>query len=477
MIEVGRNNIVIRDVDFNTKEYDDFYKAFSVYDKVCFRYVNNVFTIVNNDVYIPSSITADVILKYFPNKKVVKNYLTTSIYSGVSYNMVNQIRDDLQREGLKFLKRMKYDPENKQRFLSLATGKGKTFTSILLTKELNVRPLIIVDKISLAEQWRNQFLLHTDINENKIKIISGAKTIKDENSDCEVFIAVNRTLDSMIAKDKNSMSQLCKDLKIGIKIFDEAHHNMKSTCQINSLSNVEYILYLTATPSRSQFSEDIIYSRIFKKIPYFNGKFVDNVVERYLNVILYRFDSEPPAIVKANISTNRGFSINNWCRWLYDKGKEKFDECLLEIMDEFKLFDRKMQTVIILPEIELIENTKIILDEYLKKYEIECSKLTGSMKEKDRIEAVKNQFILTTSKMFEKALDKEEIECIINFDQFRSAVKLEQTMGRIRYGKDKRHIYIDVTDRGFPQCKSMLTDRKRLYKAKVKSIVDYKKKN
>jgi superfamily II DNA or RNA helicase len=51
----------------------------------------------------------------------------------------------------------------KQRLISLPTGSGKTFVTISAIQELKMKALIIVDKISLAEQWKNQFLLHTDL--------------------------------------------------------------------------------------------------------------------------------------------------------------------------------------------------------------------------------------------------------------------------------------------------------------------------
>ena len=72
MIEVSRNSIVIRNVDFESEEYKRFFKAFSLYDQVTHKYNNNIFTIINNDVYIPASITEEVVSGFFP-KEVIKS--------------------------------------------------------------------------------------------------------------------------------------------------------------------------------------------------------------------------------------------------------------------------------------------------------------------------------------------------------------------------------------------------------------------
>ena len=51
------------------------------------------------------------------------------------------------------------------------------------------------------------------------------------------------------------------------------------------------LYFLTATPSRSKFTDDHLYGKIFRKIPYFDGK--DLVNKKYHTVILYPMDSKP----------------------------------------------------------------------------------------------------------------------------------------------------------------------------------------
>jgi superfamily II DNA or RNA helicase len=67
-------------------------------------------------------------------------------------------------------------------------------------------------------------------------------------------------------------------------VFDEAHVEFKNICRINSFSNVLYTIYLTATPNRSQFLENKLYEKVFKNVPYFDGRTL--APERYHNVLL-----------------------------------------------------------------------------------------------------------------------------------------------------------------------------------------------
>ena len=100
---------------------------------------------------------------------------------------------------------------------------------------------------------------------------------------------MHATLLNVMKEDYNAMNNLMAKLGIGFRIFDEAHTHFKNICKINALSNVEYTLYLTATPSRSAFRDDQLYGKVFRKIPYFNGKEL-NPVTNYCDVILYKFD-------------------------------------------------------------------------------------------------------------------------------------------------------------------------------------------
>ena len=476
MIEISRNSIVIRNVDLESKEYEKFFKAFSIYDEIYHKYITNVITVIGNDIYVPATISIKSIQNYFKDKELIYNFATTAKTEEIKFVMKHRPRNELQLEAIEFLSKITKDKNIHQRFLSLATGSGKTFVSITMAGIIGLKTMILVDRQELAEQWNREFINHTNIDPNRIKILSGKDSIKDaikNHKDYDIYIAMHRTLGMLLEEDSNSVNVLMNRLKIGFRIFDEAHLNMKNMCQINSLSNVEYTLYLTATPSRSGFRDETIYGRVFKLVPYYNGKNNEEIEQptRFRDVILYKFNTNPSTDVKAGCKTPKGFSSAKWARFIESDGYEAFIECLKNIFSNFKLIEKKKKVAIVLPTNDLISQAKKDFDEH---FNVETGIYTGKTKKEDKITERNKDIFFTTDKMFGVGLDKQDLEVLINFCPFSSAVKLEQMVGRIRYVQGKSHVVIDVTDVGFPSCKNQLRIRKKFYQQDAKSINEMK---
>lgn len=468
MIEVGRNSIVVRDVNLESQDFKNMNYNYSLYDRVLHKYTFSAFTVIDKDLYFPASISVEEIRKYFRNMDVVLNYKTTAKAGTISYNMKHQPRDELQRKAINFLMAMKDDNDRRERFLSLATGSGKTYVTINVISRLKKKAMIIVDTLELGSQWKREFLNHTDLEDDDIVILSGQdavdKEIKEKKG--KVYIAIHRTLGNIISEDTNGMNSLMNKLKVGIRVFDEAHVNFKNVCSINALSNVEYTIFLTATPSRSSFTDDHLYGKVFRRIPYFNGK--DITDEKYHTVILYKMDSKPSFDEKLTVKTKYGFSASRWASYINGSGYEFFWSSLTEIFEKFKLKERGMKMAIMLPTIELIR--KVQAD--LEKDGHEVGVFIGEVKKDKRVLELEKDIILTNDKIFDKGIDVKDLEILINFVPFASLVKTEQIIGRLRYGKDKSSILIDVTDYGFDECIKQFKIRRRFYKKKAKKIIE-----
>ena len=199
-------------------------------------------TIHDGDVYVPASIGENRIRYYFKDAEFVKNYASTVKSAAMHYEMINKPRSDIQKEAIAFLSRMRSNNGPREMFLSLPTGTGKTFVTITMIGLLRKKAMVIVDSIELAEQWKSQFLKHSNLTEDKIKILSGRDSVEDaikNNNKYYIYIAMHRTLGMLIEEDPNSINVLSNKLKIGTRVFDEAHVNFKNICKINSFSNVE----------------------------------------------------------------------------------------------------------------------------------------------------------------------------------------------------------------------------------------------
>jgi len=471
MIEVGRNSIVVRNVDLESQGFKNINYQYSLYDKVYRKYTFSAYTIIGQDMYFPASIGAGEISKHFPKKDIVENYKITAKSSPISYSMKNKPRNELQRKAITFLMGMKNDFNERERFLSLATGSGKTYITINILSQFKKKAMIIVDTLELGAQWKREFLSHSNLVDSDIVILSGQDSVDTEIKDKvgKIYIAIHRTLNNMLTNDLNSINSLMNKLGIGFRVFDEAHVNFKGICMINALSNVEYTLYLTATPSRSSFSDDYLYGKVFRKIPYFNGKDISD--DKYHTVILYSFDSKPTIDEKFSVKSKYGFSTSKWASHLQGDSYEFLDEAITEIFKKFDLIKRGKKTAIMLPTLKLIDMVK---DSFNQKG-IEVGTFIGDVKTDKRKDELDKNIILTNDKMFGKGIDVKDLEVLINFVPFGSDVKTEQIMGRLRYKEKTPVVLIDVTDVGYIECVKQFKLRRRFYKKRAKKLIEIEK--
>lgn len=473
MIEVGRTSIVIRDVDENSDEYKKFERSFSFYNTVTHKYEYHTYVKIGKDIHCPAMITPEIVQTYFPNEVITRNFVGTPRSENINFNMIHSPKNDIQKEALQFLTSIKNDKNKRWRMLNLATGTGKTYVSILAISHLQQKALIVVDSIDLANQWKNQFLFHTDLTEKNICIISGLDSVEDakENKDYKIYISVYNTLGMLLEKDVNSLNELNRKLKIGIRVFDESHVNFKFMCHINSLSNVNYTFFLTATPNRSDYREDILYSKIFKNVPSYNGHKDTN--EKYHTIILIKFNSQPNMKQKLSVKTKYGFSAIKWANFLTkDKAFNLYISSLFKILTTFKLIDKKKKVAIMLPTIELINKTYTELKD--KYPDLDIGKFIGEIKKDKRAEELDKQVILTNPKIFGKGIDVSDLDTVINYSQMSSKVNIEQILGRLRNNPGYSHVLIDLTDIGYPQCINQQKTRKRFYKKVASKIIDIK---
>ena len=468
MIEENRNSIIVRGVKTDSPEFSKFERAFSIYDLVYHQYTFHAYTIIDGNLYVPATVTPETMQSFFPSESIVRNYAGTPKPKTVSFTMRNGPRSDVQTEALAFLMEMKNDQETRSRMLNLATGTGKTYVSIAMLSKYGLRGMVLVDSVDLANQWKKEFLFHTDMKEKDIFIISGEESVAEAKKDtsAKVFIAILKTIGSLIQADSNAMNDLTHKLGIGMRIFDECHTNFKAICDINELSNVSYTVYLTATPNRSDYKEDRLYGKVFGKIPFYDGH--KNLNAKYHTVVLCGFDSHPTGLQIASVKTKYGFSVTKWAEFISSGVQfDNYYKSLTNVIKKFKLFDKNLKFAIMLPTIDLIEKTKTKLED---DYGIDVGEFIGEIPKDQRSAELKKTVFITNQKIFGKGIDVPDLDCIVNYVQLSSKVNLEQILGRLRNNEGHSHVLIDVTDTGFAPCKVQQRTRKSFYKTIAKSL-------
>ena len=470
MIEVFNSYIIIRDIDKNCtqEDIDKLFNMFSAFDKVSHKHYLETYVRFGNDVYVPGTVNPKLIQFLFPFKNLVYRKNDFDI-KHIEYDMLSEPRDDLQKNAIKFLYEIKNDNEQPHRMLNLKTGSGKTFVSIKFISMMKLRSIIIVDTSELANQRKMQFMKHSNIKEDEIHIISGMDSVEKADDDkYKIYIALHKTLNMMIAEDSNSLNVLFKKLQIGIRIFDEAHTNFKNMCQILDVSDIKYNIYLTATPDRSAISEKKLYQFIFDKVP----KFSQLGFENYINIILGHIDSRPTINQAIRVKTKYGFSIPIWANYITEKRYKYILSSVIKTIEILKLDQRNKKVAIMLPTLNLINR---LSENISQKYpNLSIGIFTGEVSKDKRRSELEKQFIFTNDKIFDKGIDIPDLEILINYVPLQSRSKIEQIMGRIRNIQGLSHIYVDIADYGFPDCRRQQKSRISFYNKKANKILELK---
>ena len=133
--------------------------------------------------------------------------------------------------------------------LCATTGFGKTVISAKIISELKVNALVLVNRNSLLEQWKERLSYFLDINKKEIGQIGASK----ENLNGKLDIASVQSLTK-----KENMEDLVKNY--GLVIVDECHHVAAYGFeQVMKAIRSKYVYGLTATPTRKDGLHKIIY--------------------------------------------------------------------------------------------------------------------------------------------------------------------------------------------------------------------------
>lgn len=456
--------------------------SFSVWDKVIHNYSFQAFVKdeKNNRLIIPSGYPIKWLIQSYPNYEIEDRRLIFKEYfenkkreNKNCINMKFDCRDNIQKEAVKFLN----DNSTMQKYLCLKTGQGKTFCAVKYVADNNERPIIFIDQDSLGKQWEQRILEYTDTLESEIYFISGKKSIDtlmkmtpEEINSIKFFICCHRTLTINIKNNKSSkeIADLFNKLNLTVKIFDEAHVEYMSIFKIDMITNLKAI-YLSATPERSDPTENKVYQNMFLTVK----KFFPNVVNKdlqkdenkeYHNIIIYKWNSNPSAKNQFDCATKYGFSMAKYCNYLLeDKTYKKFEEFIYSILFDFVLNNRRKK------KIAILFGTNALIDKFYNniinyieknKYKLKVGKFNGTIKKEERIEILENSdIILTTDKSFSKGMDVKNLQILINTVPFSSSTKLTQVVGRLRRIPNKEVSFLDLNDIGFQAIKFQLNTK------------------
>ena len=299
----------------------------------------------------------------------------------------------------------------------LYTGWGKTFAALYIASLLGVKTIILVNKETLLEQWKEQIIRFLGINPG---IIQG----KNANNKPNVCIGMIQSI---------SMKEYPDDTfnEFSLAIYDETHHYCSKVFsgafyKIGS----KYNLGLTATLKRSD--------KLEHTLNWFLGEVKVNVELLIIEPIIkiYTFYEYEDNTIKylPNGKVNSAACITNVTQ------NSKRDSFIKDLIKEMVYEDRK---ILVLSDRKahcdkLAYDLKFLIKDY------SVGLYYGGMKKEDLQFSNRCNIIIATYQMASEGYDNPELDTLILASP---KCNIEQAVGRILRKKNKNSpLVIDIND-------------------------------
>lgn len=459
--------------DYTLGDCEKLEKRLSVYNPRYYRLepVGYMYDEEHRKLYIPRGLDIVYIEKLL-NTHAEISY-EPDPYDTMSLRIKTMPRDDIQKKSISFLigeGDFKYTKKYSQVLLNLPTSAGKTYVTTASLQFLGMKAIIITPTDKIKDQWFNNFLDKSDLTEDMICNVNGSavikKLLKSKNLKYKVYLVNHGTLSSYAKSNGwEAVSEFFKYIKVGLKIYDEAHLNFENTLHVDFFTNTKKTIYLTATFERSDFRENYLFNLCFKNLIKY-GYETREEMRKHIIYLGLMYNSKPDLATQSSMCTKMGFNKNKYSEYL--ETCDKFYDAITYCINYFKNIEGKI--MIMATTISLVESiVKFINDSYedVSAYPYH-SKITDEEKEK----ALSSNVIVTTPKSAGTGADIPGLRVVIMTEAYSSNVQADQISGRLReYAKDKQTCYVEFIDRGFTKVLKMYQGRLPVFKKKCTKLL------
>lgn len=439
-------------MEISPYEYGDFpiiESKFTAFDKMKQETYPCGYIIENSTLYLPRGAPVEFIESVIETKaEYVSEDDPRHPMNGFT-DIIVEPRNEIQRQAIDFL------TQDKPQLAFLGkTGFGKTFcTSYALTKVAE-KTMIIVPMGVIRNQWLTTLLTQFRYREDRVMVLT--PTVMDRLADgmiddADVYITSHSSLYSyMLRHGGYGLHQLFRKLKIGVKIFDEAHKYFDNLLLIDFFTNTHRTWYLTATFGQSDKTRNECYLRAFSLVSRFGAEESKKVMPPHVIYHTRSIFSHPTSKQKSVMMAYPGFTAARYGKYAFfeDSNGTAYRE-ILNILAECSKLEGK--TMIFVPLIEAADKVYEMLKKDVpdKTIGIYHSKTPRDEKE----EAESKDIIISTIKSSGTGRDVKGLRFVICCEPFASKIVAEQTLGRLRplpTGEDCH--YFDIVDRDIPPC-------------------------
>lgn len=482
-IKVNYTSIIIPNYELG--DCEEIEQQLSVWDKICYRF-NPIGFYYNEDkreLRVPRGLDISYIERKFPNKPIEFNY-TPDEYEKVVYTLKTMPKSDIQRKSIAFLlgeEDFKYTQKYSQQSLNLDTGDGKTYCVIASLTFLKMKSLIVTHTESIKSQWKESLLKFTSLSEPHICNLSGTSMIEklvtlaksSKNIPYKVYLVNHATIRNYAKKHGwEAVTELFKLLKIGVKVFDEAHLEFENLVRIDLFTNTKKTFYLTANFERSGIGENIVFEKCFKRIAKY-GVETKKEKRKHIKYLGVLYNTKPSLTTQAAVKNVHGFDKNKYCD--YEIEQQKFFDVVHTVLDICMKHEGKI--LILLSKIKACEIMHKDIVEYLLNTgsDYTVSIYNSSISDKDKEIALERDIIISTQKSLGTGNDIKGLRSVIMTEQYSSKIIANQTAGRLReYSDEDYTFYIEIVDRGFLRAYDMYKKRLPIFKKKCVQVGEYK---
>lgn len=465
------NNSSIKVYDYKPGDCEELEKSLSVWNSNYYRWEpkgmnydedNHILILPRGiDVeYLKSKLRCPVITN--------KNY---NDYEKTNFKLKVEPRNDIQKKSISFLvgtDKFKKSYGYSQLSLNLDTGDGKTYCVIASLCLLKCKAIIISHTENIKEQWLTSIQKFTNIDKRRILNIAGTKVLEkfDDSSDYDIYLVNHRTIHEYAKKHSwDSLNDLFKEMKIGIKVFDEAHIEFSSILNIDFHTNVFKTFYLTATFERTDRGEDRVFKLCFKNIAKY-GYETRGEKRKHIKYIAVLFNSKPDIEAKMSIRGPKGF--DRYAYMDYELSNGMIFEVIEYVMEKFENIDGKC--LVLSSKIESSEILSEKIKEWYPKKDIRIYHSKLSKKEKENYKEA--DIISTTPQSCGTGFDLPGLRYNIMCEPYNAHITAEQVCGRLREIPEQYTFHIELIDIGFPKVKEMYKKRLSVFKKKCYGVYE-----
>lgn len=336
------------------------------------------------------------------------------------------------------------------------TAFGKTVAAIALIAERRINTLIIVDRVSLLEQWCERLSVFLNIPKKEIGVIGGGKKKTTGNIDLAVSQSLFRN---------NTVSELVKGY--GQIICDECHHvSTVGFEQILKTSPAKYKYGLTATLKRKDGKERIVLMQLGPV--------------RYKDLSKVSSELDHKVYVKDTGISAENIKKEHTTNELYDYLYNNSIRNVQVVMDVRNCIDEKRYPIILTERKEHIELLEKELEPYVTVY-----KLYGGLKKKEKeamMEGLLNlpddikRVIIATSKYVGEGFDYPILDTLFLTLPISWSGRVKQYAGRLHrdYHEKKEVRIYDYLDSNIESAMKMYGRRSKGYRSMGYEIIEDK---